>query len=162
VHRVQKEGVDPLNGRGRNLGFLGNGMRWNERIELRLVRVMLGVRRDDLDMMMRIGRIDNVPDPEMRTERIDTVHDPEMKTERTDIDHDPTMRGVNDTAQPTGTIGKTVNLPDRDSTEKTKRGEDHVTIATHHLDQNRVDLLGMAIPNPDLGKGRGMIGIDVR
>jgi hypothetical protein len=114
-------------------------MRRNEKIELRLVRVMDDARRENIDTVMRIGRIDiapdrvmrieridivldpvmrigrigNVPDPEMRTERIDTVHDPEMKTERTDIDHDPTMRGVNDTAQPTGTKGKTDNLPDR-------------------------------------------------
>jgi hypothetical protein len=85
-----------------------------------------------------------------------------MKTGRTDNVQDPMKKEVTDIAQHTETIGKFVNLPDRDSTEKTKRGEDHVTIATHHLDQNRVDLLGMAIPNPDLGKGRGMIGIDVR
>jgi hypothetical protein len=88
-------------------------MRRNERIELRLVRVMVDVRRDDLDMMMKIGRIDTDPDPEMRIEKTDIVPDPVTRTGRTDIDHDPTKIGVNDTAQPTGTKGETDNLPDR-------------------------------------------------
>jgi hypothetical protein len=149
VHRARKEGVDRLSGRGRSLGFLGNGVRRNQRIESRLARVIVGVRRDDLDMMTMRGRID-------------TVLDPETKTERTDTAHDLTRKGVNDTAQQTGMIGKTVNLPDRDSTEIGKNDQGHASTGTHHLDQNRVNLLGMVIPNPDLGRGRGMIGIDVQ
>ena len=196
---ARRVGVDRQRGRGGNLGFLGDGKKWNERIESRLVRVMVDVKEDDLDMMTMRGRIDNVPDPVMRTEIdifldlamrigmidiapdplmrteiIDIAPDPVMRTEMIDIAPDPVMRTgrigtildptmseVNDTAQSTVTTEKSVNLPDRDSIEK-KKDEDHITIAIHPLDQIRVNLLGMVIPNPDLGRGRGMIGIDVQ
>jgi len=149
AHPARKVEVDRQRGRGGSLGFLRNGKRRIERIELRLVRVMVDVKREDLGMVMRIGTIDIVLDPVMRPGR-------------TDIDHDPTMRGVNDTAQQTGTIGKIVNLLDRGSIEKKRLDEDHVTIAIHHLDQNRVNLLGMVNPTQDLGRGRWMNAIDVQ
>jgi len=169
---ARRVGVGRPRGRGGNLGFLGTGMKRIERIELRLVRVLVDVKEDDLDMMTTREKTDIVLDPVMMREKTDIVLDlimrigktdivpePVMKTERTDTIHDPMKKGVNDTAQPTVTKGKTANLPDRDSIEKKKYG-DHVTKATHHLDQNCLTLVGMVISNQDLE--RGMIGIDVQ
>jgi hypothetical protein len=147
-------------------------MRRNERTELRLVRVMVDVKGGDLGMMTSRGKIDIVPDPVMRRERTDIVPEPVMRILRIDIvsdpvmrigrivtAHDPMKRGVYNTAQPTGTKEKTVNLPDRDSIEKRKQG-DHTTIGIHHLDRKYwVILYGMVIPNRDPGR---WIGIDVQ
>jgi len=118
-----------------------------KRTKSRLVRAMLDAKEDDLDTVMRIEKTDSVLDPVMKTGRIDNVHD-------------PTTRGVNDTARHIGTIEKTVNLPDQESTEKKRKDEDHITIESHHLDQNRVNLPGMAILSQD--PGREMIEIDVQ
>jgi hypothetical protein len=126
---------------------------------------VMRIRRIDigLDRVMRIGRIDAVLGPAMRRGKTDTVPDPVMKTGRTDNVQDPMKKEVTDIAQHTETIGKFVNLPDRDSTEKKRKDGDHVTTAIHHLDQNRVNLLGMVFPNRDLGRGKiGMIGIDAQ
>ena len=96
---------------------------FTEKTKSRLVPAMFDVKEDDLDTVMRIGMTDSVLDPVMMTGRIDNVHE-------------PTTRGVNGTARHIGTIEKTGNLPDQESIGKTRKDEDHVTIATHHLDQS--------------------------
>ena len=159
AHQARKARVDRRKGRGGSLGFLRNGKRRIERTDLRLVRVMEDVKREELGMMMRIGRIDNgldpvmrigridiAPNPEMRIGRTDTAHDPEMRKGRANIVHDPTKIGVNDTGQLTVMKGKTVNLPDPDSTEIRTNDQDHASTESHHLDQNQVKLLGMVNP----------------
>lgn len=120
---------------------------FTEKTKSRLVPAMFDVKVDDLDTVMRIGMTDSLLDRVMMTGRIDNVHD-------------PTTRGVNDTARHIGTIEKTVNLPDQESIEKKRKDEDHITIESHHLDLNRVNLLGMVTLSQD--PGREMIEIDVQ